>query len=704
MRSKGVKMPVAVNNRRLFTKSAFKIALECPAQLYYYHEPQEYANQNQTDEFLQALAEGGFQVGELAKIYCGVDEGCDLANMSGYEQPVARTSELLKRDRVTIAEAAFRFGNLFIRADVVRKDGNRIDLIEVKAKSWNPADAFLRGGRNGAEVPTEIRMYVYDVAFQRYVLENALREMGIDATIHAYLMLADKSKVADVAGINQCFRIRKDGGRAHVELMPGAFGLKDHAHVLTAFDVDEVCRMIIGGQTAERQRLMGGQDFVDFVTEKAKWYCNHERHYCDLSTTCYKCPFYATPETPGMKDGYDECWIKKAHFTTEDLRRPLLEDLWGGGNTHQRGQLFEKGKYRLEDISADDIGTPRSASTRPGLDYCQRKLLQVGMTTNRLGLLGKLVRNIQPDGSYLDVEGLRQEMSNWVFPLHMIDFETTAVALPFYAKMHPYEQVAFQFSHHVIEKDGEGYRIRHAGQYINTERGKFPNFEFLRALKRELDQDAGTVSRYAAHENSILNAIRVQLLASDESDKNELIAFIETITHRKEGQDVIAGSRDMVDLCDVVKRFFYHPRMKGSNSIKAVLPAVLNASAFLQEKYAQRIYGREIPSKNIPADSPVAWISRAEDGTVADPYKKLPDVTAYLPDGLLQDRNDEDASDSGITVNNGGAALTAYSMLQFCGREMVEPLKQALLRYCELDTMAIVFIWEYFNKACDAAV
>lgn len=66
------------NMTKLFTKSAFKVALECPAQLYYYHEPQEYANQNTQDEFLRSLAEGGFQVGELAKIYCGVDEGCDF--------------------------------------------------------------------------------------------------------------------------------------------------------------------------------------------------------------------------------------------------------------------------------------------------------------------------------------------------------------------------------------------------------------------------------------------------------------------------------------------------------------------------------------------------------------------------------------------------------------------------------------------------
>ena len=48
-------------------------------------------------------------------------------------------------------------------------------------------------------------------------------------------------------------------------------------------------------------------------------------------------------------------------------------------------------------------------------------------------------------------------------------------------------------------------------------------------------------------------------------------------------------------------------------------------------------------------------------------------------------------------VANGGAALTAYNKLMFCeGEGMNDALRQALLRYCELDTMSMVFIWEYF--------
>ena len=39
------------------------------------------------------------------------------------------------RENVTIAEAGFKFGNCFCRVDILRKDGDHIELIEVKAKS-----------------------------------------------------------------------------------------------------------------------------------------------------------------------------------------------------------------------------------------------------------------------------------------------------------------------------------------------------------------------------------------------------------------------------------------------------------------------------------------------------------------------------------------------------------------------------------------
>ena len=57
---------------KYFTKSAFAISLECPRRLYYAYDSEHYANQDVNDEFLKSLAEGGFQVGEFAKLCYGI--------------------------------------------------------------------------------------------------------------------------------------------------------------------------------------------------------------------------------------------------------------------------------------------------------------------------------------------------------------------------------------------------------------------------------------------------------------------------------------------------------------------------------------------------------------------------------------------------------------------------------------------------------
>ena len=125
----------------------------------------------------------------------------------------------------------------------------------------------------------------------------------------------------------------------------------------------------------------------------------------------------------------------------------------------------------------------------------------------------------------MDVENLKENMMQWKFPLHFIDFETCTSALPFTKGRHPYEQIAFQYSHHIIFSDGT---IEHKSEYINAEPGKFPNYDFVRKLKQDLDSDRGYIFKYATHENSILNAIYDQLIDSDEVDKTELMDFIDT--------------------------------------------------------------------------------------------------------------------------------------------------------------------------------
>ena len=118
---------------KLLTKSRFTQALTCPTKLYYACDS-DYANQSLDDPFLAALAEGGYQVGELAKCY--FPEGVEVTSLDT-DEALSQTAALMARETVTIFEPAITFNDCLVRVDVLVKRGDRIDIHEVKAKSFD---------------------------------------------------------------------------------------------------------------------------------------------------------------------------------------------------------------------------------------------------------------------------------------------------------------------------------------------------------------------------------------------------------------------------------------------------------------------------------------------------------------------------------------------------------------------------------------
>ena len=699
---------------KYFTKSAFAISLECPRRLYYAYDSEHYANQDVNDEFLKSLAEGGFQVGEFAKLCYGIGSENTVKTLEPADA-IRKTKELLSQDNVNIAEAAFLKDNMLVRADIMEKKGDVINLIEVKAKSWNPLeDTFI--SKNGRSTNKAIRPYLYDVAFQKYVIVQALKEMFPDKnfTVKAFLMLADKSKTATVNGLNQLFKIRSaPQKRSAVEVAPNAIDIVNSIpvadRVVKAFDVDGICDKIIAGDYDEQKpyedkngqvhipEFMMGMGFEPFVKLMAHDYCNHIKTPARIGSKCFDCPFKKKSDDKSKKlDGYCECWISYAGFDPSTTTKPLIKDMSGQYIGSRRDEYIKLKKYFMEDLTDVDLKR-HSDKSHEGLDHYERKWLHIGVATGNEDVLKDYRSKMQGD-AYLDVAGLKDEMKNWKFPLHFIDFETSAVALPFYDKMRPYEQIAFQFSHHRVDLNQDGtYKVTHAGQFINITQGHFPNFDFIRALKAELDKDEGTIFRYSNHENTILREIHRQLEARNEPDKKELQDFIDSITHHEEDKVKYAGERDMVDLADVVLKYYYHPYMKGSYSIKVVLPSVQNSSDFIKSKYIAPVYGTpDMPSLN--HTEPKIWTVFGEDGLVKSPYKLLPAISSYLDTDI--DLDDVELKDT-ESVANGGAALAAYAKMQFSDGAMSEALEKALLAYCELDTLTMVFIWEYFFNECN---
>jgi hypothetical protein len=194
---------------------------------------------------------------------------------------------------------------------------------------------------------------------------------------------------------------------------------------------------------------------------------------------------------------------------------------------------------------------------------------------------------------------------------------------------------------------------------------------------------------WSSHENTILSHIITQLNTRSDApeDKTELVAFLETL--------IKGGDRAMVDLKIIAQKGYFHPSTNGSNSIKKVLPAVLESSAFLRERYSKPIYGADngIPSLNF---HDMTWWKEDAQGFVQDPYNALKDNEVTDQPAAAVDSDD-------LEIAGGGEASMAYGRLQFetLSAETQTSIKDKLLRYCELDTLAMAMIAEAWKAELD---
>ena len=651
---------VLMSKGQYLTKSRFKIGCECPTKLFYLDD-KTYGNQKNDDSFLKALAEGGFQVGELAKLY--YPRGIEVT-VRDKDEAARQTAELLQQDKVTIFEACFKFENLFVKTDIVVKNGNFVELIEVKSKSYdNTETSFFN--KKGESLDSKWESYIIDIAFQTYVFSKAYPKLKYTS----HLLLADKNSLATVDGLNQKFLLQKDAAGQTSVIVASGLSLEDLGKpVLIKVSADDAVRAAFA---LKFENEMGFEEYAQFLSDITK---NKKFTKPSVGAKCKDCEFVVRNAMSGLKHGFQECWKQAAGLKDADFKRPLIFDIWF---YRKKEELIANGQYFIDQLTEDDIN-PKPNPKKVGLSTTERQWLQI--------------QKVQKNDTkpYIDKDALRAEFASWTYPLHFIDFETTRVAIPFNKGRRPYEQIAFQFSHHQVSQDGD---ICHQDEYINMEKGKFPNFSFVRALKKSLSFDKGTIFRYAAHENSVLCEIRRQLLKSKETDRDELIKFIESITKpANDSSDKWAGPREMVDLLELVKSFYYDPATEGSNSLKDVLPAILNTSGFLQEKYSKPIYGSKgMKSTNF---SEFRWIVKDEQDCVKNPYKLLPplfdDLDLETMDTLITEKS----------IADGGAAMTAYARMQFTEMSEAETrrVSKALLQYCELDTFAMVMIYEHWKS------
>lgn len=650
---------------RPLSKSRFKLAVECPTKVFYSLD-KRYVNTQDEDEFLHALADGGFQVGELAKrMYLAEDPGAVEVTAREQGEQVQQTAELLTRPNATVFEGTVRHQDCLARVDVLRKRGDVVELIEVKSKSFKPGRDSFRGARGG--ILTDWLAYLQDVTFQTWVFRQAYPQLEV----RPFLLMVDPTKTCSVDGLGTAIRVERDADNRAIVTVDPAFDLNAvQPALLTAYDVAEYVDEILATPLDTPQ---GAFEFAEYAERMAAAIMAGRKIEPTVGAHCRKCEFYCEPgdRRDDLRSGWAECmearFPGRGGVARSDTVFALYDD--------RRKKAIESlghGKLLLTELDEDDVGSDESDQV---ITLSHRHRLQIREA------------RAEEAATLLRSETLRNAFAEWRYPLHFIDFETARPTLPFTAGRRPNQQLLFQFSHHVMDEHG---RVEHRTECLEARPGVVPNAAVVRALRDALSGDEGTVLHWWDHERNVLRDVREELESGAEPDREQLVRFIGTLlgTTEQPGRLVDMGR-------PLVAKTVFIAGTDGRSSIKKVLQALLAQSAYLREKYSQPVYGTtDLPSRNF---RDWTWWQQ-KDGHVVDPYLLLGQLLEDPElDRLAREEEEEEAT---AFVANGGAAMVAYGQLQ--RRDLVPAerarLERQLKRYCELDTLAMVMVYEALRE------
>ena len=216
------------------------------------------------------------------------------------------------------------------------------------------------------------------------------------------------------------------------------------------------------------------------------------------------------------------------------------------------------------------------------------------------------IKNIEPK---INIENIKEFLSNLYYPLYFFDFESYQAVIPTIDGTHPYQQICFQYSLHILDEQGN---IEHK-EFLSDDYDGNPMYGLCKQLCEDIPNDSCVIAYHKSFECSRLN----EMADMFKEFREHLLNISENII-------------------DIEKPFsnqdYYVKDMAGRSSIKVVLPAL------------------------------------------------------FPNDPSLDYHNLED-------VHKGDEASAAYLSLKSLSKEDEAKLRSNMLKYCGLDTYAMVKIY-----------
>jgi len=214
----------------------------------------------------------------------------------------------------------------------------------------------------------------------------------------------------------------------------------------------------------------------------------------------------------------------------------------------------------------------------------------------------------QENKTIINKKAIKKFLDGLSYPLYHLDFETFQQAIPQWKGVSSFEQIPFQYSLHVEQ---ENHKLTQHYEFLAKE-GVDPRYTLAKRLVTDIPTDVTVLAYNMGFEKGVIK----QLANLFDEFTTPLMKIHDNI------QDLMTPFQ---------KKDYYTPAMKGSHSIKHVLPALVPK---MEKAYQELEY-----------------------------------------------------------IHNGNDAMQIYPKLAFMeDKQEVAKLREALLRYCELDTLAMVEI------------
>jgi hypothetical protein len=213
------------------------------------------------------------------------------------------------------------------------------------------------------------------------------------------------------------------------------------------------------------------------------------------------------------------------HYSNPEVPDYGIHDIARIGSSPKKLKaLVDVGNFALEDIPSDIKLTQGQSN--------QLRAYRTGQTI-------------------IDKDAIAKELADLTFPLHFLDYETFASAVPLFSGYSPYDQIPLQYSVHIVGSPDEEPIHR---DFLHAGRGD-PTNDFLNSLREHVSPFGSVIAWNKAFECYVNDSVSRRC--------------------SPEREYIIELNDRFYDLMDIFsKQHFVHRDLCGSVSIKKVLPVL----------------------------------------------------------------------------------------------------------------------------------